>query len=115
MSLLIRMTRMAEGAKLFAMRGKRLACAARLARSATKLANSTPVYQVAFAGTATVHQRGQWLGRQTVDEMVAGFRAIQPHLDHAVLGTHSNPAGVRQVLKTLRGAGSDAHGSAPDR
>lgn len=47
-----------------------------------------------------------WLGRQTVAEMVAGFRAIQPYVDYAVLGTHSNRDGVRQVLQALRGAGN---------
>lgn len=43
-----------------------------------------------------------WLGRQTVVQMAEGFRAIEPYLDVAVLGTHSNRHGVLEVLRTLR-------------
>ncbi len=44
-----------------------------------------------------------WLGRQTVPQMVEGFRAIERDVDVAVLGTHSNDRGVLEVLKALRG------------
>jgi hypothetical protein len=43
-----------------------------------------------------------WLGRQTVPQMIEGFRAMEPDLDVAVIGTHSNQNGVLQVLKALR-------------
>lgn len=44
-----------------------------------------------------------WIGRQTAEQMVAGFRAIEPYVDNAVIGTHNNPEAAAQVLKTLRG------------
>jgi hypothetical protein len=43
-----------------------------------------------------------WLGRQTVEQMIEGFRAIEPEVDVAVLGTHSNREGVLQVMQALR-------------
>jgi hypothetical protein len=45
-----------------------------------------------------------WLGRQAVPQMIKGFRALEPYLDVAVLGTHSNSQGVLEVLQGLRGA-----------
>jgi len=46
-----------------------------------------------------------WLGRQTVPQMIDGFRAIEPDVDIAVIGTHSNEKGVLQVMEAFR-AGS---------
>lgn len=43
-----------------------------------------------------------WIGRQTVGEMVQGFRAIEPEVDVAVIGTHGDEAGVRRVMEILR-------------
>jgi hypothetical protein len=44
-----------------------------------------------------------WLGRQTVPQMIEGFRALEPELDVAVLGTHNDEHGVLRVLQALRG------------
>jgi hypothetical protein len=53
-----------------------------------------------------------WLGRQTVPQMIEGFRAIEPEVDIAVIGTHSNQNGVLQVMQALT-AGTDPKSGAP--
>jgi len=72
--------------------------------AAALLAEVRPLVQKFKTANPNVRVNIQlWLGRQTVPQMIEGFRALEPELDVAVLGTHSDEDGVLQVLKALRG------------